>query len=76
MKIANLRFEEGYWKATVSAPDPPNGHTYEVDTKYGSWQVVPATPEEPRRFVLAAAAAQLQREVHKLERKGEGVTNE
>lgn len=77
-RITDLRFvtddpsykgpDGGYWRATVYAPDPPDGNTREVDTKGGSWQTVPRHPAELRAFVLPACAAQLQAAVNKIKR--------
>lgn len=78
-KITDLRFVNddpgykgdggGYWRATVYAPDPPDGNTREVDTKYGSWQTVPRHPAESRQFVLSDCAAQLQAAANKIKRQ-------
>jgi hypothetical protein len=60
--------EHGYWTAHVT-----NGHTIEVDKRFGSWQAVvrdrPGSRKVHREFVLPHVAAALQAKVRVLEKR-------
>lgn len=65
VKIADLHHDE-YWRATVTLPTPPDGVTFTVDRKWGSWQRV----EGDRRYdIPARIAAALQARVKVEERR-------
>jgi len=58
----------GFWMARVT-----NGHTIEVDRRYGSWQAAvrdrPGARSKHREFVLPDVAAALQARVRVLEKR-------
>jgi hypothetical protein len=69
VKIADLEQRDGVWRATVTLPTPPDGVTFHVDRRYGSWRITPKREGRGYLPVLPEVAAALQARVRKLERQ-------
>ena len=68
MNIVSLEQRDGIWHAIITLPTPPDGETYHLDRRYGSWRVTPERPGSGHRDVLPEVAAALQRRVRAEER--------